>query len=120
MAKFFSARNNGVIALIREDDAKKFGEITRAGGDPFKVGVKVFTFTALDRLEATPAHRGIFTGTSVFMAKLIGGHQVLESSQQTELDDCWTGFVPYSNQDYDDPRYITTAQDVIEKFGLEL
>ncbi|MSU74337.1 hypothetical protein EXS57_00990 [Candidatus Kaiserbacteria bacterium] len=117
MALFYESNNNGVHALIREDDARKFGEIQRAGGDPFAVGVRVFTFCRTERLEEYPELRRCFTGDFQFAAILLKGHEVRPSTDQTPRD-CWNGNVPFSNGSYDDLTTVTTAQDVVDKFGL--
>ena len=117
MATFFSSQNNGVIALIREDHAKRFGLVKRSGGDPFAVGVKVFTFCHADRLAENPEQRRIFSGTHAFCNWLSGGHMVLQCGDQKD-EDCWSGFVPFSNQDFENLSAVTTPQDIVDIFGL--
>lgn len=112
MAQFFQSENNGVVALIREDHADLFAIITKSGGDPFAVGVKVFTFCHKERLERHPRDRLFFTGTHEFARLLMAGHEISHKSSG------WSGFVPFSNQDFEDTSYVTTAQDVVEVFGL--
>ncbi len=113
MAKFFSSQNNGVIAVIREDHAATFATVKKSGGDPFEAGVKVFTFCHKERLARQPEERIYFTGTYEFAQVLLEGHEVDHRSGGG-----WTGYVPFSNQEFEDTRYVTTAQDVVEIFGL--
>ena len=123
MAQFYSSWNNGVCALIRKDDAEKYGQMEDAGKDPFAEdsGVKVFTFTKFERLAKHRNERRTFTGNLDFMERLTKGHKVdVNNGSLTG----WSGFVPFSNQEHvwdaegDWQRFCTTAADVVEKFEL--
>ncbi len=112
MAKFFTSQNNGVLAIMREDHAERCAEITRCGGDPLKAGVRIFTFCDEERLERNPEQRIYFTGTLKFCGMLMKGHEVSHNSSD------WS-YVPFSKQNYEgDKAFVTTAQDVVEVFGL--
>ena len=112
MAKFFQSQNNGVIAVIREDHAKLCSQAEKCGGDPLKLGVKVFTFCDHERLKRNPELRLYFTGDYEFLKRLLRTHTV-----ETQSSD-WSGYVPYSKQDFADTSYVTTAEDVYNTFGL--
>lgn len=122
MAQFYSAHNNGVVALIRKDDAEKYGRLEAAGSDPFKDPyIKVFVFCRMDRRERNPEDGRIFAGDLDFMEQLCAGHRVdVNHSSLTG----WSGFVPFSNQEHrmnpdgDWKKYLTTPRDLVEKFEL--
>jgi hypothetical protein len=116
MAAFISNRNNGVTAIISADDAKLCGTIRAVGGNPLLAGVRVFSFTDKEHLARSSHLKRVYVGDMEFLRVLLEGHTV------SPLADCrnsgWDGYVPYSNQDYNDPTYLTTVQDVVEKFKL--
>jgi hypothetical protein len=125
MATFFFARNNGVVALIRSDDAQVFRVISNGGGDPFNAGpssVKVFTFCDAERLDKNPEERKIFTGSYELMQDLLAQGHVSKDSGRVSTG--WSGFVPFSNQEHrmhpdgDWKKYLTTAEDVVYRFEL--
>ncbi len=120
MALFYTSRNNGVMAVISEADAKLYGMIKKSGGDPTKVGVRVFTFCDSDRFQ-DPKERMVFTGTGRLFSHLSTEHDFSENKAESG----WDGFVPFSNQEHSvgwsDPsidwqRWVTTAEDFISKF----
>jgi hypothetical protein len=121
MALFFESRNNGVIAVIRSDDAAVFGTVTQSGGDPFKVGVKVFTFCDPERFQ-DPTERMAFTGDYALLKDLLtmGCHTLERQNGQCG----WQGFVPFSNQEHrqypdgDWKKCVTTTRDVLDKFQI--
>jgi hypothetical protein len=118
--KFFYSRNNGVIAYVRQDHAVLYGQAMAAGGDPLKLGVKIFTFCDKERLERNPELRRFFTGSMAFAAKLFR-HHCTECSSHQSGQYRWDGGVPFSNQEFNDTRcleYVVTLEDVIEVLGL--
>ena len=111
--KFFQSENNGVVAIISEEHVALESQIRARNGDPIKAGVRVFTFCDAERLKRNPEQRLYFTGTYDFARMLMNGHEM----SHNRCD--WSGYVPFSNQNYeDDKKFVTTAQDVVEVFGL--
>ena len=120
MATFYFARNNGVVAYIRADHAILYGQAVACGGDPLKMGVKIFTFCDKERLKRNPELRRFFTGSTDFAATLFT-HHYAESSSNQPGSYRWDGYVPFSNQEFNDPRcleYVTTCEDIIKTFDL--
>jgi hypothetical protein len=122
MARFFKTGNNGTTAVISKEDAVLFGQITKAGGDPLKAGIRVFTFCPEFRNDDV----FIVSGTTEDLKVLLKNeeHEII----QLHSEHCgWTGYVPFSNhREYasHDPevqkkelRYRTTLQDLIDVFG---
>ncbi|EKE08714.1 MAG: hypothetical protein ACD_17C00032G0003 [uncultured bacterium] len=123
--KFYSCKNNGVIAVISEEHAKLYATAKNCGGDPIKAGVRVFTFCCEDRLRDCEEDRFIFTGSYEDFNLLIeqGNHQLLYESGKD-----WSGYVPFSNY-YErrsdeevrnrELRFRTTLRDVMDVFGVQ-
>jgi len=117
MSKFCLCSNNGVKAVISHEDAVKFAMITKSGGDPMLVGVKVFTFCSPELLERYPESRKYFTGTWETLDILLkkDGNEIDNDNSQYG----WSGFVPFSNCRYkEEEKYITTLTDAMDAFGL--
>ena len=126
MAKFYKSYNNGVVAVISEDDAKRYGMIRRAEGNPVAhPEVRVFTFCSSERYNRDVIERMTFTGTHEDLQALLeaGGHKV-ESSCGPD----WDGYVPFSNGfQYSEHarntkarelQYVTSLRDVLDVFGV--
>lgn len=121
MATFYTQRNNGVVAVIRAEDAALWAASEKRDADPFKLGVRVFAFCDHSRLNHGNKDREVFTGSLVFLEDLRArGHRFEANDSRTG----WNGFVPFSNQEHriypdgDWKKFLTTAEDVVEKFEL--
>jgi hypothetical protein len=122
--KFYCNRNNGVVAVIREDHAQLYGKLEAEGKDPFKEGIKVFAFASASRQD--DLDNGIFAGDHKDLERLIetGGHTLVNYDRQP-YDSRWAGFVPFSNQEHRVyhhdrsrwERFLTTSTERIITFG---
>ncbi len=124
MAKFYSSRNHGIIAVIRAEDAALFhNHVAIDTSCPKKVkeaGIRVFTFCDTERYR-DPLERGVFAGDLNLLTLLLAqGHTCEPNSGSSG----WSGYVPFSNQENrmypngDWQHYRVTPQDLIEKFEL--
>ena len=124
--KFYKSCNNGVVAVISEDDAKRHGMIRKAEGNPaVHPEVRVFTFCSPERYNRDVFERMTFTGTYEDLQALMeaGGHKF-----SPVPSDEWNGYVPLSNgfqygAQGDGPKerelqYVTSLRDVLDVFGL--
>jgi hypothetical protein len=123
MATFFFSCNNGVTAVVTEEDAKKEALIRQSGGEPIKAGVRVFTFVHPNRTHEDIWTRVVMTGTTEQLTKMIkaGGHELLDHGSHG-----WSGNVPFSNgferSGVEEIRmselaHRTTLEDVAKAFG---
>ncbi len=130
--KFFMKQNNGVIAVISEEHAKKEALVKKGGGNPQRAGVRIFTFIKPELFDDIPNARLFFTGTTEDLYALIeqGGHELVDSSNSPD----WSCKVPFSNKEQYGPRhdnddilclrrsaleYVCNLHDVIEVFGIK-
>lgn len=126
MAKFYESYNNGVVAIISEEDAKRYGMIRKAEGNPaLHPEVRVFTFCSKERYDRAVTEQMVFTGTYEDMQALMeaGGHEFSSVGS-----DDWNGYVPFSNgfqygthgdeQKERELQYVTSLRDVLEVFRI--
>ena len=122
MATFYSNENNGIVAVISEEDARLLEVVTDAGGNAILAGVRIFTFyTPSEHSKEFRDNYKIYTGTMELLGLLGTVHEIKSNEG---ADSGWNGFVPFSNGfdvvDRQERQYQTTVEDVIKKFNLQL
>lgn len=124
MAKFFKARNNGVIALMTEETYEKMNrrmsvvEEAQAKGIAMPLlppALPIFTF-------ARPGHPSIkhMTGTLGIMSRLLEGHEVIDSSFWVPFSNGIEhgGLALNSEEQEFELGFMTTMDQVVEAFDI--
>lgn len=108
MKTFLKNQNNGIIAVISEEDAKL------PKNDP---RVRVFTFCPDDWPSKYPETKKIYTGTHSALKQLKKNDvHVVDLSDYHGGHIEWSGFVPNSNQEETSYSFIGTYAEAAHAF----
>ena len=109
-----SSSNAGITAIVTVQDLKDAHLILRGEGNPLVAGCRKFTFAQ----DINDGNRKAVTGSRAMLNALIK-EKYIEISEEITDPRSWGWYVPFSVQtSSEDMEYITTAEDLVRKFGI--